>query len=77
MSEERLELMARAEQIVAEAAASEGMVLHPFMQEGLVVAVKLHGLTQPGVYRLVEELANVERESGRLAPKPAPDWSIR
>lgn len=77
MSENRLELMARAEQIVAEAAASEGVCLRPFMQEGLVVAVKLHGLTQPGVYRLVEALANVERESGRLPPKPKPDWSIQ
>lgn len=67
--EERLENMQRAEQIVKEAATSEGFSLNPIIEEGLIVAVKLHGLTQPGVYQLVEALANVEREAGRLPMK--------
>ncbi len=71
-AEKRLELMAKAEKIVNEAAESEGITLNPIIAEGLVVAVKLHGLTQPGVYRLVEALANVEREAGRLPLKPYP-----
>ncbi len=71
-AEQRLELMANAAQIVNEAADSEGIALNPIIAEGLVVAVKLHGLTQPGVYRLVEALANVEREAGRLPLKPHP-----
>ncbi len=71
-AEKRLELMAKAEQIVKEAAVSEGVTLNPIMEEGLVTAVKLHGLTQPGVYRLVEALGNVEREAGRLPPKQNP-----
>lgn len=72
--EERLKLVQQAEQIVKEAAESEGLKLNPIIEEGLVVAVKLHGLTQPGVYRLIEALANVEREADRMPKKP--DWHI-
>lgn len=73
--EQRLDLMARAEPIVKEAARLEGLTLHPLIEESLVVAVKSHHLTEPGVYRLVEALANVEREAGRLPQKSPVDYA--
>lgn len=75
--EEQLKLIEEAEAVVSEAAREEGLTLHPFMQEGLVVAVKLHKLTHPGVYRLVEALANIEREAGRLPRKPHPFSEVK
>ncbi len=72
MSEERLNLMNRAESIVAEASKQEGYDLPELLKEALILAIKLNGLSEPGVFNLVEALANVERQAGRLPLKPFP-----
>ena len=70
MYEERLDLMHKAESIIVEASKQEGYQLPELLSDALVAAIKLHGLTQAGAFRLVEALANAERQAGRLPPKP-------
>lgn len=64
--EQQIEWAARAESIVAEAARQSGVALPPLLAEALAQAVRVHGLTQPGVFALVEAYANSERQAGRL-----------
>lgn len=72
MHEERLDLMNRAESIVAEACRQEDYSLPELLNDALVKAIKLHGLSETGAFALVEACANVERQAGRLPLKPFP-----
>lgn len=59
----------RAEDIVSRASKQNGVQLPDLFARALVNAVQVHGLSQPGVFSLVEAYANSERQLGRLAPK--------
>jgi hypothetical protein len=63
----------QAEKIVAEAAQEELVELPPLLAEALVMAVRVHHLTRPGVYALVTAYGNSERQAGRLPLKPKAD----
>lgn len=73
--EQQLEWAAKADEIVADAAQQEGVVLPELLAQGIAACVKVHKLSQPGVFTLVEAYANSERQAGRLAIKPATDFS--
>ena len=64
--EQQLEWAARAEEIVAEAARQAGATLPSLFADALAQAVRIHWLSQPGVFALVEAYANSERQAGRL-----------
>ncbi len=70
MTEEKLELMHKAESIVIEASKQEGYELPELLREEIVKAIRLHGLSPAGAFSLVGALANVERQAGRLPLKP-------
>lgn len=68
------EWAARADEIVAEAARQEGVALPTLFSDALAQAVRVHWLSQPGVFALVEAFANCERDAGRLAGKSPVDF---
>ncbi|TAL45709.1 MAG: hypothetical protein EPN89_11900 [Methylovulum sp.] len=72
MTEDKLDVMNRAESIVAEAVQQEGYDLPELIRDELIKAIKLHGLSQAGAFNLVGAIANVERQAGRLPLKAFP-----
>jgi hypothetical protein len=70
--ERRLEWMKNAERIVAEASEQEGYKLPELLHDALIQAIKQHYLSEAGAFALVEAIANVERQAGRLPLKPFP-----
>ena len=64
--EQQLEWAARADDIVAEAARQASVSLPPLLVDALAQAVRIHWLSQPGVFTLVEAYADSERQAGRL-----------
>lgn len=64
--EQQLEWAARAVVIVDEAARQNNVAVPHLLAETLAQAVRVHGLSQPGVFALVEAYANSERQAGRL-----------
>ncbi len=64
--EQQLEWAARAVVIVAEAARQNNVAMPALLADALAQAVRVHGLSQPGVFTLIEAYANSERQAGRL-----------
>jgi len=64
--EQQNEWSARAEEIVAEAARQSGVAMPPLLADALAQAVRIHWLSQPGVFELVKAYADTERQAGRL-----------
>ena len=72
--EQQLDWGNRADEIVAEAAKQNGVVVPELLASAIAQSVRVHGLSQPGVFTLVEAYANCERQAGRL-PMREPDYS--
>ncbi|MCP5016068.1 MAG: hypothetical protein GY938_12475 [Ketobacter sp.] len=68
-TEKQLNWAKRADKIVLEAAKQNEVQLPDLLARALENAVQVHGLSQPGVYSLVEAYANSERQLDRLPPK--------
>ena len=66
-SEKRLYRLEHAEAWVNEA-EQQNHTLHPALKQALISAVIMHGLTQAGVFNLVDTLALIERAEGRHTP---------
>lgn len=64
--EQQVEWASHADDIVAEAARQASVSLPPLLTDALAQAVRIHWLSQPGVFALVEAYADSERQAGRL-----------
>lgn len=64
--EQQLEWAGRADEIVAEAARQADVTLPPLLSDAFAQAVRIHWLSQPGVFDLVKAYADSERQAGRL-----------
>lgn len=56
--EQQLEWASKADEIVAEAANQFGIKIPDLIAEAIAQSVRLHRLSQPGVYEIVESIAN-------------------
>lgn len=67
--EQQLAWAERADEIVADASRQNEVQLPDLLAGAIAQSVRIHGLSKPGVFTLVEAYANSERKLGRLASK--------
>ena len=67
--EQQVKWAERADEIVAEAANQEGVVVPETLATAIAGAVRLSNLSQAGVFSIVAAYADSERQAGRLSVK--------
>lgn len=75
--EQQLKWAERANEIVAEAARQEGVVIPEILATAIAGAVRKSYLSQPGVFSIVAAYADSERQAGRLPLKQIEPWDMK
>lgn len=75
--EQQLKWAERADDIVAEAAQQEGVVVPEILANAIAGAVRVSNLSQAGVFSIVAAYAGSERQAGRLPMKEFQDWNMK